>query len=445
MQDVLTDWDGTDLGYTWDVQGGNDALLSFIVIVTTPIAVILFLALFATLRTVLDDNNSSSLFHFLYGLEVPALVLIVFEFLSSFFLLAECQNFSCIIKFCSTIAVFICGYFFTLYAIYKTNRNQHGICIKFFKFLHQIFLNFVFLKALVAVTSISFIPLILLVIVYPAEILCTLIIYLSIITMSAVMLSPLTIASVEITKQDWRHGGAAVCGSLQDVQTLCNKTWKTVVNMKHLLLVLAVFFNVSLAAMLLCLLYMQALLAGATSNVAVNFVLFIITALIPGGLVYGTGKAVQKRFFTGEMVYVITDEQLGEFVGPYTVKHEVDPERCIIEDEDKKNRVVKLSSLMKQKEHEKLTSTLSSSVSTSESPAARDGSLQEHTSPPEPSTPSQHSSRPSSQAEVAVILEDRPSNEGMTDIHSPQQQQEDTPSTGPSTPSSPPTEPHSLP
>ena len=351
MQEVLTDWDGTDIGYTWDVESGNDALLSFIVIVTTPIAAILFLALFTTLSTVLDENNSSSLFQFLYGLEIPAFVLIVFEFFTSFFLVAKCTNFSCFIKAITAVAIFLCGYFFTIYAMYNTDQEhaQRGKCKyirRFLNFLRLFFSNFVFLKALIALTSISFIPLILLVIVYPAEILCTVIIYLSLLTMSAVILSPLTIASVAVSQQ-YGHQGDSTAKKTSDktgpgteknstpttwtcscflcfsstpedstpengtpeestrtlrqwlcdypgkkddmmckskrwkkIEALWDKVWATVVNMKQLLLILAVFFNVSLAAMLLCLLYMQALLAGATSNVAINFVLIVITALI---------------------------------------------------------------------------------------------------------------------------------------------------------------------
>ena len=476
MQEVLTDWDGTDIGYTWDVESGNDALLSFIVIVTTPIAAILFLALFTTLSTVLDENNSSSLFQFLYGLEIPAFVLIVFEFFTSFFLVAKCTNFSCFIKAITAVAIFLCGYFFTIYAMYNTDQEhaQRGKCKyirRFLNFLRLFFSNFVFLKALIALTSISFIPLILLVIVYPAEILCTVIIYLSLLTMSAVILSPLTIASVAVSQQYVRQGGSTTkktskndktgpgtkkngppttwtCSCFQcfsntaeestpgngtsqesppgngtsqesppgngtsqesppgngtsqesppgngtsqertlgngtrnesahnfrqwlcdypvkkddmlykskrrkNIEALWDKVWDTVVNMKQLLLILAVFFNVSLAAMLLCLLYMQALLAGATSNVAVNFVLIIITALIPGGLIYGTGKAVKKKLLPGEMVYLITDGQLGEFQGPYEVRDEVDEDRCLIE-VDNEIRIVKVSALMKKKEHEKL-------------------------------------------------------------------------------------------
>ena len=75
--------------------------------------------------------------------------------------------------------------------------------------------------------------------------------------------------------------------------------------------------------MLLCLLYLEAIVAGATSNVVVNFILLIVTALIPGGLLYGTGKALGKHIRLEDEVYLITktttDKQLDRWEGPYTV------------------------------------------------------------------------------------------------------------------------------
>ena len=53
-------------------------------------------------------------------------------------------------------------------------------------------------------------------------------------------------------------------------------------------------FNVALVGLLLSLLYMQALLSGATSSTVVNYILIIITALVPGALVIGTKRALKR-------------------------------------------------------------------------------------------------------------------------------------------------------
>ena len=345
MQEALTDWDGTDIGYTWEVKNGNDGLLIGVVIVTTPIAVVIFFALFSALRGVLDESDSISVLKFLYGLEVPALILIFVEFVTSFIQWVECQSFACIVKEYTVIAVFIFAILFTAYSIMFTTEKTCN-----FNFLHLFLSNFVFLKAFISLTSISSVPLILLIIVYPAEILCTIIIYLSAITLLAVFLSPLSVysatrhrSSLDIPdlhqnnrgNEDTDFGESTQNADLIPRQkiSIWKQKWEalTAIVEKHrtTLIVLAVFFNASLAAMLLCLLYMQALLAGATSNVVVNFVLIVITALIPGGLVYGTSKAIRKRFHPGEQVALINKN--GELTpGQYTVISKVDKENYLV-------------------------------------------------------------------------------------------------------------------
>ena len=94
--------------------------------------------------------------------------------------------------------------------------------------------------------------------------------------MSAVILSPLTIVSEECAKSK------------------PNEPDEILDRIRNSSVMLLALFFVSLAAMLLCLLYMQALLAGATSNVAVTIVLFAsIIGLIPSSL-YGADKAADK-------------------------------------------------------------------------------------------------------------------------------------------------------
>ena len=304
MQDVLTDWDGTDIGYTWDVENGNDLLLSFVVIVTTPMIVILFIVLYATLSKELKETTY--LFLFLYSLEIPAAILIFVEFITSFILFVECQSFSCFIKASTAIVIFISAVVITVVTIAREKCS--------YDLLKKLIAKFVFLKALIALASISFIPLVLLIVVYPAEILCTLIIYLSAMTMSTIVLySPVFLS--------W------YCQNKKEADTKDN----TIIA----LLILAVFFNVSLAAMLLCLLYMQALLAGATSNTVVKFILVFVTGLIPGGLVVITGRAIKKEFHVGDSVFLIQpkkgSEPFGEKTGPYKLTAKVGKKRFMID------------------------------------------------------------------------------------------------------------------
>ena len=133
MQDVLTDWDGTGRGYTCDVQGGNDALLTFIVIATTPIVFILILALLGTLETVLKKKHRFKDLEFavLYaGFEIPAFAVIVFEFWSSCVLVAECKNFSCILKASTVVVIFTYGYLFTVFSTYQEYKNEKFTLIR---------------------------------------------------------------------------------------------------------------------------------------------------------------------------------------------------------------------------------------------------------------------------------------------------------------------------
>ena len=325
MQDVLTDWDGTDIGYTWDVENGNDILLSFVVIVTTPLIVILVIVLYVTLSNELKETTY--LFLFLYSLEIPAGILILVEFITSFILFVECQSFSCFIKASTAIVIFISAVVITVVTIARL-RKKSG-----YDLLQNFFAEFIFLKALIALTSISFIPLILLIVVYPAEILCTLIIYLSVMTMSTIVLySPVFLS--------W-------CYHKRNEADTKDKT-------KIALLVLAVFFNISLAAMLLCLLYMQALLAGATSNTVVKFILVLVTGLIPGGLVVITGRAIKKEFHVGDTVFLIQpkkgSETFGEKTGPYKLKAKVGKKRFLIDTETAKNLIVSVDDLLNKPE-----------------------------------------------------------------------------------------------
>ena len=281
MQDVLIDWDGTDRGYTWDVQGGNDVLFTVIVIVTTPIALILIVVLADTLENVLDRKSLFKHLHLgvLYaGFEIPAFAVIIFESWSSYVLVAECKHFSCILKASTVVPVviFTCGCLFKCTCeCYKEDCTPIRHIIFYLPI--RLFSELLFLKALVALTSISLIPFILLVVVYPAEILCTVIIYFSILIMSAGILSPLILVIGKC--------GTSEPGKLcEDPESIFLAAVWT-----HL----ALSF-VSLAAMLLCLLYMQALLAGATSNVVVTIVLFgSIIGLIPSSI-YGADKAANK-------------------------------------------------------------------------------------------------------------------------------------------------------
>ena len=127
----------------------------------------------------------------------------------------------------------------------------------------------------------------------------------------------------------------------------------------HILRVLLVPFNVSVIAMPLCLLYIQALVAGATSNVVV--VLVIGTAIVPGSLVYGVGKALNryilrvKRIHVGDEVYLITtsatNKQLDQLDGPYTVEGHIGKGRYHIRNQrDESEGIATVNALLKKSE-----------------------------------------------------------------------------------------------
>ena len=301
-QGVLTDWDGTDIGYTWNISPGSAAQLSSIIIIFIPLALLMFLALFTTLHGVVNNTHSKSVFTFLCSLEIPALLILVVEFITSLILFAGCQTFSCLIKAATPIFVITFEVIFTMY-VAKVNNDEPLGTIHFVKYFLY---NHVFLKGLIILASISVIPLILLVIVYPAKILSTIIISLSAITMIAVVPSLLVKAITSDVSTD----------VVSESRRL--KKQKVAV-------VLLVFYTISLIAMVISLLYWKVHEAGATSNVIV----FLISTLIPSGLVYGTGKAFRmcfrtvKKICTDDIVYRITpsatNKQLVQLEGQYTV------------------------------------------------------------------------------------------------------------------------------
>ena len=170
-------------------------------------------------------------------------------------------------------------------------------------------------------TSISAIPLILLIIVYPAEIVCALIIGLSAATMiTTVVLSLLDSAGI---LPDGISPGGISPGGVSNWRVL-NK-WNQAFFI--CIQIMAVFFTISLAAMLISLLYLKVLVARATTNVVVY--LFLGTALISVGLVFGTRKALKmyirtlNRIHVDDEVYLITpsatNKQSIQLIGPYTV------------------------------------------------------------------------------------------------------------------------------
>ena len=194
MYEELERWDGTNIGYTWTVRYTSTALLPITVILSTPIAAVVFVVLFSALRGIVDESPS---LEFLYGLEIPALIITFVEFVTSIILWVDCSTFSCVVKASTPIAIFIFGVCFEVHLLIHglVNVKRLSNCkwyVKLSYLCELFFLNFVFFKALLALVSISFIPLILLIIVYPAEILCTILIYFAVIILFTLLLSPLT-------------------------------------------------------------------------------------------------------------------------------------------------------------------------------------------------------------------------------------------------------------
>ena len=74
------------------------------------------------------------------------------------------------------------------------------------------------------------------------------------------------------------------------------------------LIILVGIFNVALFVLLMCILYMQALLSGATNSTIVNYILAIATALVPGGLVYGARRLLKGTEPETQNVHVVKDE-----------------------------------------------------------------------------------------------------------------------------------------
>ena len=195
-QSRLQDWDGTNIGYTYDISDNSDVLLPITVLIAMPIAAVVLFVLVDKMRGVIESSPSV---RFLYGLEIPASIITFFEFVTFCILLANCQLFSCFVKALTTIVLFFLGVCIVLHLITDEyirilkSKNCCKNCLSILSMFYYVYIKFlsnlVFFKILIALALISFIPLILLIVVYPAEILCTILIYFASLIMSTLLLT----------------------------------------------------------------------------------------------------------------------------------------------------------------------------------------------------------------------------------------------------------------
>ena len=335
MQGRLEDWDGDDSGFTWDVSDADDTLLPITVIISTPIAAVVFYVLFSKLRGVVEESPTLK---FLYGLEIPAMVITFVEFVTSFLLLADCQTLPCVVKALTTILLFLFGIINVLYLITDEvskvkQLNNVKFFDKIFYIVEKFLSNLVFFKILIALISVSIIPIILLITVHPAEILCTILMYFAAIIKLTLFLTIVSVLSTTCIHVNG-EGAASIKKDCEEkvgwYQRKWNKLYEFVKSKKtqdtdgpqsdrekdkdvhkkatRRILVLVGIFNVALFVLLIGFLYMQALLSGATSSTIINYVLIIITALVPGALVYGAKHALKGTEPDAQNVNVIKDD-----------------------------------------------------------------------------------------------------------------------------------------